>query len=131
MRHRLMDSKGASAVEFALVLPVLIAILLGIAELGFLFNQQISLTQAAREGARAYAIHYDDAGGFDLNNAVQLAAPAVTGVTATSSQASGVCADGSTVVVVASVPYNSLSGWFDFLTDRDTLWGQGAMRCGG
>ncbi|GAA3328597.1 TadE/TadG family type IV pilus assembly protein [Paeniglutamicibacter sulfureus] len=130
MRHRLMDSKGASAVEFALVLPVLIAILLGIAELGFLFNQQISLTQAAREGARAYAIHHGEAG-FNLTDAVQLAAPSVAGVTASSSQATGACIEGSTVVVVVSVPYESLSGWFGFLTDRDTLWGQGAMRCGG
>ena len=45
--------KGAAAVEFALLLPVLVLITFGIIEFGFLmYNQQI-LTNASREGARA------------------------------------------------------------------------------
>ena len=50
------SEKGQSLVEFALVLPVLMMILLGIIEFGWLFNAQITLTSAAREGARVYAI---------------------------------------------------------------------------
>jgi len=52
----LKNEKGQSLVEFALVLPVLMMILLGIIEFGWLFNAQITLTSAAREGARVYAI---------------------------------------------------------------------------
>ena len=49
IRH---DSEGASAVEFALVLPVLIILLFGIMYGASLFNSQQTITQAAREGAR-------------------------------------------------------------------------------
>ena len=43
---------GANAVEFALVLPILLILVFGIITGGVLYNQQLALTQAAREGAR-------------------------------------------------------------------------------
>ena len=46
---------GAAAVEMALVLPLLMLVLCGIIDFGRMFNAQITLTQAAREGARAAA----------------------------------------------------------------------------
>lgn len=50
---RKYGQKGAVAVEFALVLPVLILLLFGTIEFGLLlYNNQI-LTNASREGARA------------------------------------------------------------------------------
>lgn len=52
--------QGQSLVEFALVLPVLMLILLGIVEFGWMFNAKITLTSAAREAARVYAIHGND-----------------------------------------------------------------------
>ena len=56
-KRRLIKSEnGQSLVEFALVLPVLLLILLGIVEFGWLFNAQISMTSAAREGARVLAV---------------------------------------------------------------------------
>jgi Flp pilus assembly protein TadG len=49
------SQKGAAAVEFAIVLPILLILLAGIIEFGFLlYNQQV-LTTAAREGSRALA----------------------------------------------------------------------------
>ena len=42
-------------VEFAIVLPVLLILLIGLINLGFLINAQIILTQAAWEGARTGA----------------------------------------------------------------------------
>ena len=44
--------RGAAAVEFAFVLPVLLLLVLGLIEFSLLFNAQISVTNAAREGAR-------------------------------------------------------------------------------
>ncbi len=44
--------KGAQLVEFALVLPLLLLVMLGIAEFGFIFHRFEVLTNAAREGAR-------------------------------------------------------------------------------
>jgi len=46
------NDEGQSLVEFALVLPVLLFIILGMIEFGWILNAEISMTSAAREGAR-------------------------------------------------------------------------------
>jgi Flp pilus assembly protein TadG len=52
-RDKWMENCGASAVEFAIVLPCLLLIVFGVIEFGLLvYNKQI-LTNACREGARA------------------------------------------------------------------------------
>jgi Flp pilus assembly protein TadG len=51
-RRFLRNEKGAQLVEFALVLPLLLLVILGIAEFGFMFQRYEVLTNAAREGAR-------------------------------------------------------------------------------
>lgn len=45
--------KGAAAVEFALVLPILLVILFGIIEFGLIMYDKAVLTNASREAARA------------------------------------------------------------------------------
>ena len=60
MRRPKSDERGQSLVEFALVLPVLLLLLLGILEFGWLFNGQITLTSAAREGARTAVVREDE-----------------------------------------------------------------------
>ena len=45
--------RGASVVEFGIVLPILLVLLFGVIEFGFLFYDKAMLTNAAREGARA------------------------------------------------------------------------------
>jgi Flp pilus assembly protein TadG len=46
------SDRGAAAVEFALLLPLLLVLVFGIIDFGRALNAQITLTQAAREGAR-------------------------------------------------------------------------------
>lgn len=53
---RTRDERGASAVEFALVLPILVLFLFGIITYGYMFSVRQALTQAAAEGARAAAV---------------------------------------------------------------------------
>lgn len=53
--------QGAAALEFALIAPVLLSLLLGIIEFGFMFQAQLALTHAAREGARMAAVGKYDA----------------------------------------------------------------------
>jgi Flp pilus assembly protein TadG len=48
--------RGAAAVEFALLLPILLIIVFGLIDFGRALNAQITLTQAAREGARLAAL---------------------------------------------------------------------------
>ncbi|HAF49233.1 MAG TPA: pilus assembly protein TadE [Anaerolineaceae bacterium] len=53
-------SRGQSLVEFALVLPLLLLLILGALDFGRLFHAQIVLTNAAREGAYYLSTHFDD-----------------------------------------------------------------------
>lgn len=55
-RGRARDERGASAVEFALVMPLLVLFLFGIISYGYMFSVRQALTQAAAEGARAAAV---------------------------------------------------------------------------
>lgn len=54
--RRRRSERGAEIVEFALVLPVLLLIGLGICDFGMLFQRYEIVTNAAREGARAAAV---------------------------------------------------------------------------
>ncbi|MFM2105456.1 MAG: TadE-like protein [Chloroflexota bacterium] len=51
------DERGQALAEFALILLPLLFILLGIIQMGIIFNTQVTLTNAAREGARAATIY--------------------------------------------------------------------------
>lgn len=49
--------RGAQLVEFALLAPLLLLLLLGIIEFGWLFSQNNDVRHGAREGARAAAVN--------------------------------------------------------------------------
>jgi Flp pilus assembly protein TadG len=53
--------RGQSLVEFSLVLMPLFVILLAIIQFGFIFNAYVTITNAAREGARNGTIYIYDA----------------------------------------------------------------------
>lgn len=60
MKKRLHKREsGQSLAELALVLPILLVILCGIIDFGWIYYNQITLNNAAREGARYAVIHYD------------------------------------------------------------------------
>jgi Flp pilus assembly protein TadG len=67
--------RGATVVEFALLLPVLLLIVLGIVDFGRMLNAQETLTQAAREGARLVAL-----GQPNVASRTQAAAPGLSPV---------------------------------------------------
>lgn len=52
------DDRGAAAVEFALVLPLLLLIVMGISQFGITFSQWLQIEHAAREGARWGSLGY-------------------------------------------------------------------------
>lgn len=69
--------RGAAAVEMALVLPLIVFLVFGIIDFGRMFNAQITLTEAAREGARAVAL------GESADPRVATATQGLTAVTTT------------------------------------------------
>lgn len=61
MKALLVNQKGVSAVEFAIVLPLLVVFVFGIIEFGLLFYNKSMVTNASREGARAGIVYRDPA----------------------------------------------------------------------
>ena len=55
-RGSVNSDRGATAVEFALLLPLLVLLIFGMIDFGRAINAQITITQAAREGARVLAL---------------------------------------------------------------------------
>ncbi|MEV7572522.1 TadE family protein [Pseudarthrobacter sp. NPDC089323] len=118
-------SRGAIAVEFALVAPVLLALVIGIVEFANAYNAQISVTQAAREAARTMAVKNSQS---DAKAAAAAGAPGVNSGAFTYSFSPSACAPNATAQVTVTYPAATLTGLFG---SSVTLTGVGAMRCNG
>ena len=59
LRARTTHEAGQEAVEFALILPLLLLVMFGVLDLGRAFHAAITITNAARVGAR-YGMSYPD-----------------------------------------------------------------------
>jgi Flp pilus assembly protein TadG len=116
---------GAAAVEFALVITLLITILGGIVDFGFMFNAQISLTHAAREGVRVEAIGTGDA---EAAATAAFSAPAVTGFDA---QVTAACPDANGARLRTQATYEPFFIGFLPLDQFTDLESEAVMRCGG
>ena len=134
--NKRQKERGAVAVEMAIILPLLLMLLIGIIEFGRVFNVQISLSQAAREGARHAAIHYDD-DELDVEGTALRAAPSLDGLPVLVDDDADACALGVDVRVTTAVTLDSLTGLFDaellgmpVIFPMD-LTGIGVMQCGG
>lgn len=117
--------RGAVAVEFALVAPILLALVAGIVEFSHVYNLQISVTQAAREAAREMAIE-DDQDAAAL--AAVAGAPGLSGADFGYTFSPETCTAGENMTVTISYPSATLTGIFGSTV---TVTGTGAMRCEG
>ena len=137
--------RGATAVEFALLVPLLLVLVFGIIDFGRALNAQITITQAAREGARVAAL------GQTADAATTRTNYAATGLTLTSVTVSGTgtgtvtgsglaCPTGSgkagadaTVTVGYTfsfvTPVGALAGLFGGKASSLNLTAQGVMPC--
>ena len=50
------SQRGQTLVEFAIIVPILLTLLMGIVQLGLVYNNWVTLTDAARAGARQAAV---------------------------------------------------------------------------
>ena len=144
MLHRLRADTGSSAVEFALVVPMLVLLLVGIVEFGRAYNVQNTLSAASREAVRAVALSTAAATPLAVattavtSNTSTVSGPVAVAVTfwngGTATTATS-CASGLDVHVVLSYPFTLLtteipdtSGAHDGII---TMKAVGVMRCGG
>jgi hypothetical protein len=56
-RQQLRDARGVTAIEFALIAPILLGMIFGVAQLGILFFASSGLKFAVAEGARIANTH--------------------------------------------------------------------------
>lgn len=118
--------RGAVAVEFALLAPVLVMLLLGIMEFGRAYNVQSTLTNAAREGVRNMAINNSqtDARAATRNAATNLN-PILADVNITFSATN--CTVGSQMTVTVNYDLATMTG----IAGPFAMTGKGTMLCGG
>ena len=123
------NERGAAIVEFALVAPLLVTMVLGIAEFGRAYYVQTTISQAAREGVRVMALNNNAAAAIAATKAA--AAPTLTLTNVTVSPASCV-ASGTTPAATATVTVTyPLSFTSKLFGSGVTLTGKGVMRCNG
>ena len=125
--------RGAAAVEFALMLPVLLLIVFGIIDFGRALNAQITITQAAREGARLDALNQP--------NVIPRTQAAATGLSGVGVTIVSACPPGSGPTANATVkvtytfnfvtPIGAIAGLFGGggLGSPLSLTAQGVMPC--
>lgn len=113
----LRSDRGQAAVEFALVAPLLFALLLGIIQGGIAFHNYITVTDAARAAARkAITARISDVTSTDVTTAAKSAAgdldPTKLNVTIDDPSDPTLSQSGSTLTVTVTYPYSiNVLGW--------------------
>jgi len=121
------DSRGASLVELALALPILIMLLVGMVSAGIAYNNQLALTHAAREGGRYGAT-------LPVNNFASLNAwldEVVDQTVADGTGALDVGVPGRYICVAYVYPVGSAEGFPNDQTARKEISSSGTVQDGG
>ncbi len=121
------NHRGQTLVEFALVIPWLILLVVGVMEFGLILNQYMVVAEAAREGARSAALGGDDA---TVTGVVKGAVPSpgmdsnqikVTVVPATRTR-------GNSVTVTVTYPLKTITKMMSGFFTQGTVQGSATMR---
>lgn len=119
------NDEGAAAVEFALVLPLLLLIVCGIIDFGRAYHARITLSHSAREAVRVWALGGTAA---EATTAAQASATGLTGVTITTTS----CVFGSATAITVTAPFSYLTPLIAELAPATAAFSaEGVMRCGG
>lgn len=114
--------RGAAMVEFAIIAPVLILLVLGLIEYGIRFSRQAEFNNAAFIAARSLATHQSLSEA--KANAVAAGLPSSVAITGSSN-----CTAGTDVTVTISASQPSPTGFFGGSTY--TVNAKGVARCDG
>ncbi len=131
------NDSGAAAVEFALIVPVLLAFFCGIIDLGLAYSAKTSLTHGAREGVRVWALTQDS------TKAMARTREAASPVPADSISIAPLvaCSNGASTTLTATYDYSLITPVAELLAvlpgtkplgfSKITLTSKGVMACGG
>ncbi|MEU0882983.1 TadE/TadG family type IV pilus assembly protein [Lentzea sp. NPDC005914] len=126
--------RGATAVEVALLMPILLVLVMGIVDFGRALHAQITLTQAAREGVRVAALQQPNAAGRTQSAATGLSGVGVTVTSCPTGSAGGSSAEvQATYTFEFITPIGALAGMFGGggIGAPITLSAKGVMPCEG
>jgi Flp pilus assembly protein TadG len=125
MRNSRRDERGAAAVEFALVLPLLVMLVFGIFQFSIAYNRMQGLHAAAREGARLASLPDTTSGEI-----VAKVNDALTGVVDSATIDPGEsCSGRSGDPVIVTVTYDNPIDIPFWGGPTVTLTGRGEFRC--
>jgi len=113
--------RGVSVIEFALLLPLLITLVIGIIEFGWILTGYITVTGAAREGVRVAVVDGDYVQAV-YNHTASMPALVID----TPSLEESAFGEKMTVTVTGSL--STLVGFFDFLGDTYNFNAEASMR---
>ena len=120
------SERGAVAVEFALLAPVLVMLLLGIMEFGRAYNAQVTISSAAREGVRVMAIgNSPTAARTAAKDAAVSLQPALSDANITISPST--CTTGAQMTFKITINLSTMTG----IAGPFPMEGRGVMLCGG
>jgi Flp pilus assembly protein TadG len=125
------DERGAAAVEFAILLPVLMLILFGIVEFGMIMYSREVITNASREGARAgivQATAKPTAGAIQTVVTNYLTGTGINPSAVTINIAGAGLTAPNTLMVTVTYPYNFFAPGILGLGNSINLTGQTVMR---
>ncbi len=118
-RRAARDTDGSSAIEFAMLAPVLLTIMFGIVSFGIVLNNYVELANATRASARQFAISRSSATPYtNATSAITSSAPDLTSPTMTFTVNGAACnsdggcqtalstAEGQSASVTATYPCN-------------------------
>lgn len=116
------SQRGNALIEFALVIPILLILVMGIIEFGYIYNGYIIITGAAREGARVAVVGRPGEIEQKVNN--HLAGSYISGPSV--GFEIGEVGEETEVTVTGTV--STLTGFFDYLGSSFTLTAKATMR---
>lgn len=110
---RRRNDRGAVAIEFALVFPLLLLLIFGSFELGLATQDRALAANAAREGARAASLGGNDS---DVDAAVRsvlgtTAADIAANCSTSDSESCDLGTAGGIATVTVTITYTGLTGW--------------------
>lgn len=146
MLSRNRSERGANLVEFAMIAPLLILLLVGVVEFSWTLATNLDVKQGAREGARLTAVNFPDGGNAALAAEIcdrmdLVGSDPATSITWLSEDGTPDVGEG--VRVTVSAPHETLTGLIDFFfsgistldstveirIEKPATWSDGTQLC--